>query len=56
MVSTDTKITLPFVVVAALAWYVSAGNVATWVSWSILVGIGVVVPMVVTELRSEVRG
>ena len=53
MVSTDTKITLPFVVVAVVAWYVSLGSIATWVSWLILVGVGVVVPVLITELRSK---
>jgi hypothetical protein len=56
MVSTDTKITLPFVVVAVLAWYVSLGSIATWVSWLILVGVGVVVPVLITELRSKTFG
>ena len=53
MVSTDTKITLPFVVVAVVAWYVSLESIATWVSWLILVGVGVVVPVLITELRSK---
>jgi len=53
MVSTDTKITLPFVVVAVVAWYVSLESIATLVSWLILVGVGVVVPVLITELRSK---
>ena len=49
MVSTGTKITLPFVVVATLLWYLSLGSVETWVSWAILIGIGVLVPTILTE-------
>jgi hypothetical protein len=56
MVSTDTKITLPFVVVAVVAWYVSLESIATWVSWLILIGVGVVVPVLITELRSKTFG
>jgi hypothetical protein len=56
MVSTDTKITLPFVVVAVVAWYVSLESIATWVSWLILIGVGVVVPVLTTELRSKTFG
>ena len=49
MVSTGTKITLPFVVVATLLWYLSLGSVETWVSWAILVGVGVLTPTILTE-------
>ncbi|MFD1686690.1 hypothetical protein [Halobellus litoreus] len=49
MVSTGTKITLPFVVVATLLWYLSLGSVETWVSWAILVGVGVLAPTILTE-------
>jgi hypothetical protein len=56
MLSTDTKVTLPFVVVAVVARYVSLGSIATWVSWLILVGVGVIVPILITELRSKTFG
>ena len=56
MVSAGTKITLPFVVVAALAWYVSAESIAAWLSLPSIVGVSVGIPVLITELRSGVFG
>jgi hypothetical protein len=56
MVSRQTKTTLPFIVVAMLLWYVSLGSVATWVSWAVLIGFGVVLPTVLTSYQRDATG
>lgn len=48
MVSIETKVTLPFVLIATLLWYGSLGGVDRWVSWIILIGIGVLLPTIIT--------
>ena len=53
MVSRQTKITLPFIVVAMLLWYVSLGSVATWISWAVLIVVGVVLPTVLTSYQRD---
>ncbi|MDQ2074539.1 hypothetical protein RBH20_18595 [Haloarcula sp. H-GB4] len=53
MVSRQTKTTLPFIVVAVLLWYASLGSVATWVSWAVLIGVGVVLPTVLTSYQRD---
>ena len=53
MVSRQTKTTLPFIVVAMLLWYVSLGSVATWISWAVLIVVGVVLPTVLTSYQRD---
>ncbi|WP_434531651.1 hypothetical protein ACODNH_20185 (plasmid) [Haloarcula sp. NS06] len=56
MVSKQTKTTLPFILVAVLLWYVSLGSVATWVSLAVLIGVGVVLPTVLTSYQRDATG
>lgn len=49
MPSTDMLTTLPFITVATGLWYVSSDIVDFWVSATILVGIGVLAPTIITE-------
>jgi len=50
MVSRDTRITLLFVVLGTTLWLVSSQFVdSEWVQWAILIGVGVLVPTILTE-------
>jgi hypothetical protein len=50
MISKDTLITLVFVVLGTAFWFISGQftNIE-WIRWAILIGIGVIIPTVLTE-------
>jgi hypothetical protein len=51
VVSRDTKLTAAFVVLATALWLVAQQfTTDSWVLWAVLVGVGVVVPTVLTEM------
>lgn len=50
MVSRDTRIILLFVVLGTILWLISGQFTdSEWVQWAILIGVGVVIPMILTE-------
>lgn len=50
MVSRDTRITLLFVVLGTILWLISGQFTdSEWIQWTILIGIGVIVPTILTE-------
>ena len=54
MVSVDTKITAAFVVVALLSWLlVRQFTDSPWVLLSVLLGVGVVLPTALNEVRNR---
>jgi hypothetical protein len=54
MVSADTKVTAAFVVVAFLLWLLAQRFTdSSWVLFGLLLGVGVVVPTLVNEVRNR---
>ncbi|WP_202911789.1 hypothetical protein [Natrialba swarupiae] len=54
MVSTATKITGVFIVIAVILWYASLSVTEnTIVQAAVLLGVGVVIPTLINEIRSE---
>lgn len=50
MVSNDTRITLLFISLGTALWLVSGRFTDTeWMQWAILIGVGVIIPIVLTE-------
>lgn len=50
MISRSLQITIFFAVLGAVLWLVSGEFTdAEWVRWAILIGVGVIVPTVITE-------
>ncbi|MFD1597506.1 hypothetical protein [Halobellus rarus] len=50
MVSKDTRITLLFVVLGTALWLISGQFTNTaWIRWAILIGVGVIIPTILTE-------
>jgi hypothetical protein len=53
LVSTDTKITTVFIIVAVVAVFgTTAVTDRQWVHFAVLLGIGVIVPTLINEWRS----
>lgn len=54
MVSTDTWITIAFVVLAVVLWYgTTQFTDSDALAWAVLVGVGVMVPLGVNEWRTR---
>lgn len=54
MVSSDTKFTAAFVVLATVLWLLAGQFTdSSWVLFGILIGIGVVMPTVLNEMRNR---
>ncbi|WP_327051621.1 hypothetical protein [Halomicrococcus gelatinilyticus] len=50
MISRELQITVLFAFLGAVLWLVSGRFTdAAWVRWAILIGVGVIVPTVITE-------
>ena len=50
MISKDTRITLFFIVIGIALWLISGQFTNTeWIRWAILIGVGVIIPTVLTE-------
>ena len=54
VISKDTRITLFFVVIGIALWLISGQFTNTeWIRWAILIGVGVIIPTVLTERADE---
>ncbi|ELZ96687.1 hypothetical protein [Haloferax sulfurifontis] len=54
MVLKDTRLTLLFVVLGTTLWLISGQFTdSEWIQWAILIGVGVVIPTILTEISGS---